>query len=74
MEKLLEILKDIDPDIDYEIEDHLIDDGLLDSMQVLELVSTLEDEFDIEVTPTELVPDNFNSAESMWDMIQRLQG
>ena len=74
MEKLLEILKDIDPDIDYEIEDHLIDDGLLDSMQVLELVSTLEDEFDIEVTPTELVPDIFISAESMWDMIQRLQG
>ena len=49
MEKLLAILKDIDPDIDYENEEHLIDDGLLDSMQVLELVSTLEDEFDIEV-------------------------
>lgn len=74
MEQLMEILKDIDPDIDYEREDHLIDDGLLDSMEVLELVSTLEDEFDIEVTPTELVPDNFNSAESMWEMIQRLQG
>ena len=49
MEKLLAILRDIDPDIDYETEKHLIDDGLLDSMQVLELVSTLEDEFDIEI-------------------------
>lgn len=74
MEKLLAILRDIDPDIDYENEEHLIDDGLLDSMQVLELVSTLEDEFDIEVTPTELVPANFNSADSMWKMIERLQG
>ena len=74
MEKLLAILKDIDPDIDYENEEHLIDDGLLDSMQVLELVSTLEDEFVIEVTPTELVPANFNSADSMWKMIERLQG
>ncbi len=74
MEELLNILKDINPDVDYEIEDKLIDDQILDSMQVLELVSTLEDEFDIEVTPTELVPANFNSAESMWDMIQRLQG
>ena len=74
MEKLLAILKDIDPDIDYENEEHLIDDGLLDSMQVLEPVSTLEDEFDIEVTPTELVPANFNSADSMWKMIERLQG
>ena len=73
MEKLLAILRDIDPDIDYENEEHLIDDGLLDSMQVLELVSTLEDEFDIEVTPTELVPANFNSADSMWKMIERLQ-
>ena len=74
MEELLNILKDINPDVDYEIEDKLIDDQILDSMQVLELVSTLEDEFDIEVTPTELGPANFNSAESMWDMIQRLQG
>lgn len=74
MEKLLEILRDIDPDVDYENETALIDDGILDSMEVLELVSTLEDEFDIEVTPTELVPANFNSAESMWKMIGRLQG
>ena len=74
MEKLLEILRDIDPDVDYENETALIDDGSLDSMEVLELVSTLEDEFDIEVTPTELVPANFNSAESMWKMIGRLQG
>ncbi len=74
MEQLLEILKDINPDIDYGTEDQLIDEGLLDSMQVLELVSTLEDEFGIEVTPTDLVPDNFNSAGSMWDMIQRLRG
>lgn len=73
MDELLNILKDIDPDIDYEQEEHLIDDGILDSMEVLELVSTLEDEFDIEVTPTELVPANFNSAKSMWDMIERLQ-
>ena len=74
MEKLLVILRDIDPDVDYENETALIDDGILDSMEVLELVSTLEDEFDIEVTPTELVPANFNSAESMWKMIGRLQG
>ena len=73
-EKLLEILWDIEPDVDYENETALIDDGILDSMEVLELVSTLEDEFDIEVTPTELVPANFNSAESMWKMIGRLQG
>lgn len=74
MEKLIEILKDINPDIDYETETKLIDGSLLDSMSVLELVSTLEDEFDIEITPTDLVPANFNSAQAMWAMVQRLQG
>ena len=74
MDELIEILEDIQPDADYETCTTLIDDGILDSMEVLELVSTLEDEFDIEVTPTELVPANFNSAESMWKMIGRLQG
>lgn len=74
MEKLLEILKEIDPETDYEKEEALIDDGILASMEVLELVSTLEDEFDIEITPTDLVPANFNSMASMWKMIRRLQG
>lgn len=73
MEELLDILRDIDPDVDYENEESLIDDGLLDSMAVLELVSTLEDTFDIEITPTDLVPANFNSAKSMWAMIGRLK-
>lgn len=73
MDKLMEILEDINPDIDYDRETRLIDGSLLDSMSVLELVSTLEDEFNIEITPTELVPANFNSAQAMWAMVQRLQ-
>jgi D-alanine--poly(phosphoribitol) ligase subunit 2 len=73
MDKLIEILEDINPDNDYMKEDKLIDGGLLDSLSILELVSTLEDTYGIEITATELVPANFNSAAAMWSMIQRLQ-
>lgn len=73
MEKLLKILDDIDSSIDYEQETRLIDDGLLTSMSVLSLVSELEDTFGIEITPVDLVPANFNSAQAMWNMITRLQ-
>lgn len=73
MEKLLKILEELNPDIDFGTEEKLIDDGLLDSMAILSLVSDLEDEFDVEITPVELVPSNFNSAAAMWDMVQRLQ-
>jgi acyl carrier protein len=73
MEKLLEILQDIKPNIDYETETRLIDGGLLDSISILSLVSELEDNFGIEITPVDLVPVNFNSAKALWDMVKRLQ-
>lgn len=74
MEKLIEILEEIAPGVDYENCTTLIDDHILDSFGILSLVSELEDEFDIEVSPTELVPENFNSAEKLWEMINRLKG
>ena len=74
MEKLIEILEEIAPGVDYENCTTLIDDHILDSFGILSLVSELEDEFDIEVSPTELVPENFNSAEKLWEMVTRLKG
>jgi acyl carrier protein len=73
MEKLLEILNTIDPNIDYMTETRLIDDGCLDSLLILSLVAELENSFEIEITPVDLVPANFNSAEAIWNMIKRLQ-
>ena len=73
MEKLLENLEEIDDSIDYETEKALIDDHLFDSFAVINLVSELEDAFDIQIEAREMVPANFNSAEAMWEMIQRLQ-
>lgn len=73
MEKLLEILKGIRPDVDFENETSLIDDGILDSFDVVSIISELDDAFGVQVRITELDPENFNSAESIWKLVQELQ-
>lgn len=74
MEKLIEILEEVNPDVDYRTCTTLIDDGLLDSFAILEIVSEINDEFDVEVSAPDIVPENFNSAAALWKMIERLQG
>lgn len=73
MNEVIEILKEIDDSIDYENEKALIDDQLLDSFGVITLVSELEEAFDISIEASEMMPENFNSAEAIWKMVQRLQ-
>ena len=70
---LLEILEEIAPDVDFENETALIDDGLLESFDIVNLVSELSDEVDIEIRPKDLVAENFNSVDAMVKMITRLQ-
>ena len=73
MEELLEILKEAKPEVDFEKETTLIDNSILDSFDIVQLVMKLNEEFDIEIGAEEIVPANFNSAEAMYKMIQRLQ-
>ena len=73
MEKLLEILNDIKPGIDFRKFDNLIDGHLLDSLSIISLIAEIEDAFDITVPAVEIVPDNFNSAERIFAMISRLR-
>jgi acyl carrier protein len=73
MERLYEILEDIQPDVDFETEEKLVDNHLLSSLSILALIAELEDEFDVTIPAIEIVPANFNSAAAMWEMIQRLQ-
>ena len=73
MEELIELLEEIQPDADFENCDTLIDDGILDSFAILSIVGELEEAFDIEITPVDIVPENFNSAQALWAMVQRLQ-
>ena len=73
MERLIEILEEIQPEVDYAACTNLIDGHYLDSLSIISLVAELEEAFDITIPTVEIIPDNFNSAESLWAMIVRLQ-
>ncbi len=72
MEKLINILKELQPDVDYETCEDLIDGRKLDSLTILSLIAEIEEEFDIQVPAVEIIPANFNSVKSMWKLIERL--
>ncbi len=72
MDRLIELLTEIKEDIDYENETSLIDDELLDSFDILQIISALDDEFDISIPASMIIPDNFNSVEALWEMVQEL--
>ena len=73
MKNLINILMDIDDTVDWEKEQALIDDHILDSFGVITLVSELEDAYSIEIEAAEMVPENFNSAAAIYRMVTRLQ-
>ena len=72
MERLIAILKDIHEDVDFELEDNLVDDGILDSLDIVTLITEINSEFGVSIPPEEIIPENFNSAEAHFDLIQRL--
>lgn len=69
---VLEILQEIREEVDYETETQLVTDGLLESFDIVSLVSELNDEFDIEIKAKDLVPENFNSLDAIVEMVERL--
>jgi len=73
MDELLQILEEVKPDVDFETETALIDDGILESFDIIAIVNEINDCFDVEVTVAHLKPENFNSAEAIWNMIKELQ-
>ena len=73
MEELMNILEELRPDVDFENATGLIANGILDSFDIVSLVAELNDNFDIEIKPNHLVPENFNSAEAMMELIEQLQ-
>lgn len=72
-ETILGILNDLVDGIDFETCTTLIDDGLLSSLDILQLIGALNDEFDISIPAPEIVPENFNSVAAMQALVERLQ-
>ena len=73
MDELLELLEEIKPTVDFRTCTGLIDDGYLDSFDILSIVSELNDAFGIEISPVDIIPENFNSAQALWNMVERLK-
>lgn len=73
MDELMEILEELRPDVDFEKETGLIAEGILDSFDIVSLVGELNEAFDIEIRPSDLVPENFNSAAAMLALVEKLQ-
>ena len=73
MEELKELLEGIRPDIDFEKETSLIDDGVLDSFDIISIVGELNMTYDIEINVEDLLPENFNSMEAIYELVCKLQ-
>lgn len=73
MDEMLEILKGIRPDVDFENEKELIDASVLDSFDIIAIVSEFDEAFDIDIDAADLEPENFNTIEAMWELIQEMQ-
>ena len=71
MEELLEVLGEVNSDIDF-TEDGLVSDGVLDSFTILQIIDALENHYDIKIKAKDVIPENFDSAEAMLDMIEEL--
>ena len=70
MERLMTILNDTRPDLDFAVETKLIDEEILDSFDIISIVGEINGEFDININVSDLLPENFNSAEAIWQLIQ----
>ena len=73
MEDLLNILSGMHPEIDFVTQENLIDGGILDSFDIVTLITEITEVFDVTIRARDIVPENFNSARALYDLIQRLK-
>ena len=74
MEELIEILMDIDPDVDYETCDTLVEDGILTSFEMVMLVTEINQRMGVSIPPEDIIPENFASAQQIYELIEKTRG
>ena len=74
MDELLEILEEINPDVDYENTDDLVDGGYIDSLRMVLLVAQIADVMDVVIPADKIIPENFNSMEKIYELIKECEG
>ena len=73
MTELLEILENLHPEVDFDTCSTLIDDKILDSFDIITIISEINEEFDVVIPAEEIVPENFNSAQALYDLVKKLE-
>lgn len=73
MEELLNVLSELHPDVDFETQENLIDDMILDSFDIVTLISEISENFDVTISAEHIIPENFNSAKALYALIQKLE-
>ena len=72
MEALLNILNELHPEVDFETETGLIDNKVLDSFDIVTIAAEIDAEFDVQIPAVELTPENFNTAQALYALVERL--
>ncbi|MGN0344082.1 MAG: acyl carrier protein [Lachnospiraceae bacterium] len=73
MEEFIKMLNEIKPNIDFEQEEALVDDGLIGSLDIISIISEIADRYGVQIPSDEIIPDNFNSAEALYELVEDLR-
>ena len=73
MEEFIKMLNEIKPNIDFEQEEALVDDGLIGSLDIISIISEIADRYGVQIPSDEIIPDNFNSAEALYELGEDLR-
>lgn len=72
MNELIEILSSLHDDVDFAAEEGLVENGILNSLDIVSLITEISDRFDVQIPAEEIVPENFDSAKALWALIEKL--
>ena len=73
MDVIIEILKELHPDVDYETNTSLVDDRIIDSFDIISIVAEIDDRLDVQIPAEEIIPENFNSAAALAALVKKLE-
>ena len=73
MDEFIKMLKKVKPNVDFENEEALVDDGLLESLDIISIISEIADQSGVHIPSDEIIPDNFNSAEALYELVEDLK-
>ena len=73
MDEIIAIIKELHPDVDYETNTSLVDDRIIDSFDIISIVAEIDDRLDVQIPAEEIIPENFNSAKALADLVAKLE-